>query len=192
MFDIAQFYKLRHEKQTYDSIITRSSMIRPYQRSGKVWFWVEPTQWNICWVFRLVGRCGFAFETWQLHLINFVEWNMRKTFVFVLNVWRVNKCIWNVQINVHYSQSMYWLVENSTMFFLIKGLLFWVHHWVVLITWRYPRASISSYTDIWVIAVNEIISNFGNNLAKIQFEKFMRTRICWSRSFDLKNARIYP
>ena len=44
MFDIAQFYKLRHEKQTYDSIITRSSMIRPYQRSGKVWFWVEPTQ----------------------------------------------------------------------------------------------------------------------------------------------------
>ena len=37
----------------------------------------------------------------------------------------MNKCIWNAQINVHYSQSMYWLVENSTMFFLIKGLLFW-------------------------------------------------------------------
>ena len=176
MFDIAQFFKLRLGKQIYDSTISRSSMIlHPSLR-----WWLVLRRWNTagyllgilpCW-----NVCGFAFETWQLHLINFFEWNMRKTFVFVLNVWRVNKCIWNVQINVHYSQSMYWLVENSTMFFLIKGLLFWVNRAVV--TWWRPRASLCSYTVLWTFTLFEIISNFWqwfgeNSIRKIHENKDM-------------------
>ena len=126
MFDIAQFSKLRLRKQIYDSTLSRSSMIRiSCSRIS-----VEIRCMVKVGLARLdigLRKCGLVFETLQLHLINFFEWNMRKTFVFVLNVWRVNKCIWNVQINVHYSQSMYWIVENSTMFFLIKGLLFWLN-----------------------------------------------------------------
>ena len=90
----------------------------------------------------------------------------------------MNKCIWNAQINVHYSQSMYWLVENSTMFFLIKGLLFWSKELI-----HDPVSSL--------IPGHHQCCSFGCEKGAVNVEKISRI-IWWKNNFGLISWEILP